>query len=155
MRRLALKLPANTFTIMKSKKVLVPVILVVTCLAVAAAYIGVSMFERKPISAEDDAKIRLDLTLDNCDRNIRNLDEVNADRLIAKDAVRMFDYRGDCYYEVGDYKKAIAEFEGMVKACNDPSVDKGCKEKAENKLKSVRESQKFADEQAEYTPKKR
>jgi hypothetical protein len=43
----------------------------------------------------------------------------------------MFNYRGDCYYEVGDYKNAIAEFEGMLKLCDDPSLEENCKTRVE------------------------
>jgi tetratricopeptide (TPR) repeat protein len=99
-------------------------IVAVVCLLIgAAAYLYLS-HKNKPgsgtqkLGSSETAKVSTLATKDSCEKNQDSVNGINAGALTAEDSARLLNYRGNCYMQQGEYKKALQAFQQLVDSCN-------------------------------------
>jgi hypothetical protein len=106
------------------------------------AGIGIYVFLKsnsgnKTLNTPQKAQVSSLINEDTCSKNMGDINKVDPGKLTAADAARVYNYRGNCYFEVRDNKKALEAFELMRNSCNE-SGNKACLDSAEQAISAVK-----------------
>jgi hypothetical protein len=115
------------------KRVIIILLLTVLVLAGAGAFFFIHKNKTsKPSAKYIHSKINFNITVDNCKKRKDDLAQTDLSKIDALNAAKILSQRANCYYELGDFKNALATYQEMQNFCKKQSEDLRCGQVAGN-----------------------
>jgi hypothetical protein len=130
------------FSVNRLKK-LIFVLVIFVLVAFACYFLINKSHQKKPLTSLQKTYIA-NLGRESCNKNLKNVNDINAKKIEDQDSIFVLSYRANCYFELNKYQQAKDAYKQLQDTCTKMG-NSGCAASAQSSIDAVNDAMKQSD----------